>query len=481
MPLFRGATITRWQTGPALVIVLSALAMLVALLQTILVPVLGTMSKTLGISTVAVSWVVTINLLAAVVLTPILSKAGDLFGRRRIILWSTVAVVVGSLLAAMTSSFVILLIARVIQGATFCFLPLAMGILRDNIAIEKLPLAMSLVTGAIGIGAGAGLVTTGVLTKASPNYHTIFWFVAAVSFVLLFFCIAIIPADKGAVAGKIDWWGGITLGISLVLLLLFFTQGNVWGWMSLVSMACAVGSVVVFSVWLWVERHVEEPLVPPAMLRDRTLGATNIISFFVGFGIFLVFLGITAFVQVPAEHGHGFGATVFQTSIIYLLPAGAIGIIASPLGGFAVSRLGSRSTLIMCSFLGIAGYLQLFFWHSEPWHIIFGSVVCNASFSIGFAAIPAVIVSVVRLEETAVANSLASLTRSAGSAVASALVVTLIAAYLMPDGQPSVRAFEVIFLIGAASMTMCLVLALLAIGPKSDLVKTTMAPTDHLS
>ncbi|WP_313406139.1 MFS transporter [Aeromicrobium sp.] len=434
-----------------------------ALLQTMAVPVLAKMSDDLDVSTAAVGWVVTINLLAAAVLTPVLSKSGDLHGRRALVLGVVAAVAIGSFVAAVTSDYWILLAARAVQGASFCLFPLSVGILRAHLPARRLPLGMSFLTGAISVGAGAGLVLTGLLTHGDRDYRNIFWFTMAIALVLFALGWFVIPRDTPQRAGRVDWWGGLLLGIGLVLVLLPMTQGNSWGWGSPLTLGCLASAVVVLSLWLVVEGRVPEPLVPAAMLRNRTLASVNAVGLFIGFGMFLVFLSLTALVQVPDTHAHGFSASVLETSLVYMLPAASIGIIASPLGGVWVGRFGGRATLVAGSLLGLAGYLQLLLLHDRAWQVILGGVVTNAAFSIGFAAVPAVVVSVVRPEETALANAMASLSRTAGSALGSALVVALIANHLMSDGHPDDSVFVIAFAIGAATMALSVVITLVGV------------------
>lgn len=471
----RAASPTR-SSGVALVAVLAMLSTVTALLQTMAVPVLGKMSRDLEVSTAAIGWVVTINLLAAAVLTPIFSKFGDLHGRRRVVLVVIVAVALGSLLAAVTSDYWLLLLARTIQGASFCLFPLSVGILRDNLDLRRLPLGLSFLTGAISVGAGAGLVLTGILTHGDRDYRNVFWFTLAVAIVLLALSAKVIPKDRPHTTGRVDWLGGLLLGVALILLLLAMTQGNAWGWTSLATTGSIAGAVITFVVWLAVEGRVSEPLVPVAMLRDRTLASANAIGFFIGFGMFLIFLTITALVQVPASHGHGFSASVLETSLVYLLPAASIGIVASPLGGMWVGRFGGRATLLVASSVGLLGYLQLLAFHEEAWQVILGGVITNAAFSMGFAAVPAVVTSVVRPQETALANAMASITRSSGSALGSALVVALIASHLMSDGHPRESVFAVAFVIGAASMALSVVITLIGI-PRREALAAAMPAT----
>lgn len=457
------AVVTSRPPGGGLVVVLALLSSVTALLQTMAVPVLGKMSADLEVSTAAIGWVVTINLLAAAVFTPVLSKSGDLHGRRTVLLVVVSTVAIGSLIAAVTSNYWVLLAARVVQGASFCLFPLSVGILRTHLPLRRLAVGMSFLTGAISVGAGAGLVLTGLLTHGDRDYRNIFWFTLAVAVVLLVLAVLVVPPDPPAGSGRVDWLGGLLLGAGLILVLLAMTQGNAWGWTSPTTLGCAVGGLVVLVVWQLVESRVAEPLVPVAMMRHRTLASANIVGFMIGFGTFVVFLALTALVQVPRWHGHGFGAGVLETSLVYLLPAATIGIIASPAGGLCVTRFGGRATLFAGSLLCLVGYLQLLWWHDHPWQVILGGVLTNAAFSIGFAAVPAVVVSVVRPEETALANAMASISRSTGSALGSALVVALIANHMMGDGHPDESVFTIVFTIGAASMALSAVVTLVGI------------------
>ena len=102
-----------------LIAALSVVALTVAVLQTGVVPVLGVIARQLNASTVDVSWAVTANLLAAAATTPLIGRLADLYSKRRVLLVVLTVVLAGSLLAALTSSLPLLIVARVLQGASF--------------------------------------------------------------------------------------------------------------------------------------------------------------------------------------------------------------------------------------------------------------------------------------------------------------------------------------------------------------------------
>ena len=447
-----------------MVAVLMLLSMLTALTQTIVVPILGKISEALGESPTATGWAVTVNLLAAAVLTPLMSKAGDLHGRRRVLLAVLASVAIGSLLGAMTSSLWALLVARVLQGASFCIFPLSIGVMREHLTPRRLPFAMSLLTGMISVGAGAGLVVTGVLTHGDRDYRTVFWMAGAVSVVLFALTLLLVPRDRSRGRGRLDWAGSAVLGAALVLFLLPITQGNSWGWTSRATLGAFTASAAVFVLWWWLQSTTTEPLLRLEVLRHPTLAAVNLVGFFIGFGVFLIFLALPPLVQAPAEHG-GFSASVLETSMVYLLPAALIGVVASPVGGALVTRFGGRAALVTASVIGVAGYAQLALWHAAPWQIVLGGVLTNAAFNMGFAAVPAVIVSIVDHGETAIANAVSTLGRSAGSAMGSAMMVALLAGHLGPSGHPDEGAYVTAFLIGLATMAVSLLVSVVAVPP----------------
>lgn len=83
--------------------------------------------------------------------------------------------------------------------------------------------------------------------------------------------------------------------------------------------------------------------------------------------------------------------------------------------------------------------------------LITGSLLVNGAVSLAFAAMPALIVAEVLPTQTGVANSVNSISRSVGSSLASALVVTLLASEVLPNGLPRESAYVTSFVLGAVA------------------------------
>jgi predicted MFS family arabinose efflux permease len=436
-----------------------------SLLQSLVVPVLGTIEDQLGVSAGAAGWVLTANLLAAAVLTPVLGRLGDLRGERPVILGILVAVAVGTLLAIVTSSLPLLLLGRILQGASYGLFPLSISVLRRELPEARLGVAMSVVSSTLAVGGVAGLVATGLLVGEDGDYRRPFWIGLAVTVLSLVLTARLLPHRAPSGSGRVDWWGALVLGAGLALLLLPVSQGNAWGWGSPATLGCLTGSVLVLAAWVFLQRRTAQPLVRPAMLADRRTIVPNIAGLMTGVALFASFLAVLQYVQAPPEiAGYGFGASMLAAAVIYLLPGGIAGIVVAPLAGRAVTRLGALPTLLAGAALGVGGFLLLAFLRGQPWLVVVAGLLTQLSVTVAYAALPALVVQAVRADETGVANAVNSIARSVGQALGSTVAVALIAAGLDPvTGFPRGSAFTQVALIGAAATLAVVVVALLGL------------------
>ncbi|WP_347058184.1 MFS transporter [Blastococcus sp. HT6-30] len=453
-------------TRPAvLVLALSLGVTTLSLLQSLVVPSLGRIEDQLGISAGAAGWVLTANLLAAAVLTPVLGRLGDLKGERPVILGILAVVSLGTVLAIVTTSLPVLLTARVLQGASYGLFPLSISVLRRELPEGRLSVAMSVVSSTLAVGGVAGLVATGLLTGDGGDYRHPFWIGLGVALLSLALTAWLLPARPVAGTGRVDWWGAIVLGAGLVLLLLPVSQGHTWGWASPATLGCLAGAVAVLAGWVVLQRRTPHPLVRPAMLADRRTIVPNLAGLMTGVALFASFLAVLQYVQSPPEvTGYGFGAGVLEAAVVYLLPGGVLGILVAPFAGRVVTRFGALPTLAAGALSGVAGFGVLVGLRAEPAWVIVAGVLTQLSVTVAYAALPALVVDAVEEEETGVANAVNSIARSTGQALGSTLAVTLIAGSLDPaTGLPRAIAFTLVALIGLGASAVVVVVALLGL------------------
>jgi MFS family permease len=199
------------------------------------------------------------------------------------------------------------------------------------------------------------------------------------------------------------------------------------------------------------------------MLTRRPVLLTNLATVFVGMGLYFGFLGLTQFVQIDrAAAGYGFSASVLHASVVFLLPGAITGFVTATLSGRFIDRFGARPVLVSGALTGIVGFLWLALAHSLPWQVIAAGILVNAYISLGYGALPALVVSEVDGDETGVATGVNAIARTVGSSIAAAAVAVLLGRSAGATGLPSEHAFVVIFLAGAVTAGLAMVLIALS-------------------
>ncbi len=96
--------------------VLSLSALAYSILSSAVIPALPELQAGLHASETGITWLLTGFLLSASVGTAIIGKLGDMYGKRRLMIWTLLILAAGTLLAALAGSLPVLIAARVIQG-----------------------------------------------------------------------------------------------------------------------------------------------------------------------------------------------------------------------------------------------------------------------------------------------------------------------------------------------------------------------------
>ena len=325
---------------PGLILAALVLAMLAfTVVQTSVVPILPTLAGAYHLTTATVAWVMTANLLAAAVLTPLLGRMGDLYGRKWVLVLSVGGLVAGSALAFSVHSWTALLAARALQGLGGGILPLAIAVIRDELPREKVTGAVSLVSASLGVGSGLAMVATGWIMQ-HWTYQTVFLMgliLGAVALGAVLFAIRHDPVEDRD--GAMDPLGTGLLAVWLGALLLALSEGEAWGWGSASVIALFVGAVLGLLLWILVELRTAHPLVDVRVLAKPAVAVPNISGFCVGFVMYAAFTMLADFTQTPGLAGYGFGASILHSGIL-LLPSAVGSFLGAPIGARLIRRFG---------------------------------------------------------------------------------------------------------------------------------------------
>src|ERR1700728_3993173 len=282
-----------------------------ALLQSLVIPVLPTIQHSLHTSQNTVTWVLTAYLLSASVFTPILGRVGDMFGKERMFVVTLSALALGSLLAALADSVGVMIVARAIQGIGGGVLPLAFGIIRDEVPQEKVPGVVGIIAALTAAGGGLGIVLAGPIVDLF-GYHWLFWLPLIVVSIAAVAAHLFVPESPVRTPGKISWGAALLLSGWLVAMLIAVSEAPTWGWTS--SKVLGLFGIAIFLAiaWVLVESRSKQPLIDMQMMKMPAVWTTNLVALLIGVGIYAIFAFIPEFLQTPSTAGYGFNASITE-------------------------------------------------------------------------------------------------------------------------------------------------------------------------
>lgn len=447
---------------PRLIVpVLAFCGAVVAVMQTLVVPLLPHVPGLTGSSPAAAGWLVTITLLTGAVFTPVLGRAGDMYGKRRVLLASLGVLTAGSVMCAVTSDIGWLIGGRGLQGTALAVIPLGISIIRDELPPERILPSIALMSSTLGIGAAIGIPAAALVVE-NFDWHAMFWASAALGLFDCLLVLWIVPESPLRTAGRFDAPGTLGLAVTLVALLLAITQGAAWGWTSPRTLALLATALVVGALWGRYELRTGSPMVDLRVSARPAVLLTNVAALLVGFAFYANSLVTAQMVQEPTSTGYGLGASIVVSGLC-LLPGGLAMVVLSPVSARLSAAYGPRTALALGAAVMTCGYAVRFFTSHALWLIVSGATVVACGTALAYSALPALLMRAVPVSETGAANGLNTLMRSVGQACCSAAVAAVLAHVTFQAGgrtAPTLHAYLLIFLIAAGASLAALAAAL---------------------
>ncbi|MDU0367019.1 MFS transporter [Microbacterium sp. KSW4-17] len=444
------------------VLVLALAGLCSSFMFTLVVPIQSQLPQLLNASRDDTAWVVTSTLLAAAVITPIAGRLGDMYGKRRIVLVLLVVMIIGSVVAALSTGISGMIIGRALQGAIVGVVPLGISIMRDVLHENRVDSAIALMSATLGVGGALGLPISALVAE-NTDWHWLFWIAGALGAVVFGLILWIVPVSVLRTAGRFDYLGAVGLAVGLIGVLLAVSRGNTWGWTSPLTLSLAIGGVVVLLLWGWFELRIKNPLLDLRVAARRPVLLTNLASIAMGFALFTSNVAYPQMLELPVATGVGLGLSLLAASLV-VMPSGLVMMVLSPISGTLARTIGPRVLLVAGSISLILAYGFSLIFSTEVWHFVVANVLIGFGIGFGYAAMPMLIMRAVPPTETGASNGLNALARSLGTSTAAAIVGVVLATLSTGDGEtrvPTAQAFQVSFLLGIGAAAVALVLALL--------------------
>jgi MFS family permease len=417
-------------------------------------------------------WMLMGYLVVTAVLVVTFGRLGDIFGRVKMYN-AGFAVFSGASLALSlcpytgTHGALWLIGWRVVQGIGGALLMAnSTAILTDAFPVAERGMAMGINMVAAIAGSFIGLIAGGVLSAI--DWRAVFWINVPIGVFGTVWAYLKLRETGQTTRARIDWWGNLTFGVGLVMILVGLTYGLLphghdgMGWTGPWVLFELIGGVVVLLVFGWIETKVPDPMFRLDLFKIRAFWTGNMASLLSSIGRgglqFMLIIWLQG-IWLPL-HGYSFERTPLWAGI-YMLPLTTGFLIAGPVSGWLSDRYGARPFATGGMVVAAVSFLLLSFLPADFKFPIFASLLLLNGIGMGLFAAP---------NTTGIMNSLPAAQRGAGSGMR---------ATFMNSGMVlSIGIFFTLMIVGlAASLPHSMSTALIANGvPQNTAVSVAKLP-----
>jgi MFS family permease len=426
---------------------------IVSSLGMLLVP---TISTEMHVEVHTAQWMLTVNLLAGAIATPVMGRLSDGPHKKRLLLVALGVIFAGSVLAAVAPTFPVFLVGRALQGLSYGIVPVTIALARRYVEAPRVQSSISTLSVTVASGLGIGYPLTGIIAGLGA-YQLAFWFAAVFVLTAVVVVWKVVPAgpDDRAPVTTFDFPGAALLGLGLGLLLLGISQGPAWGWASVPTVGCLVLAVLLLATWARWELTVRHPLINLRVLRNGEVLLANVAAIGLGAALYIGMSVASLVAQGSSSTEYGLGVPVVWAGFV-ILPLSVGSFVANRLVRRAAHRIGLVSLLPVGAVLMAAAGTLLWFAHSQLWELMLGMIVFGLGLGSSYAAMPALIARRVAAEELGSSVSFNQVLRTVGSSFGTAVSAAILAAHAGAGGEPTGRGIDLTFEVGAV---VCLLLS----------------------
>lgn len=375
-----------------------------------------------GLSDEGVTWVVNAYSLAFGALLLPGGRAGDLLGRRRVLVAGLGLFAGASLAAGLASSPGLLIAARTAQGlGAAAIAPAALALTVDLFPPGPARGRALGVWGAVsGAGGAAGVLLGGILTQAW-GWPWIFHAVALGTVLVLLAVAALVPRGGGRATGRFDVPGTVTVTLALTCLVWALTRARGAGWTDPGVLGALLAALVLSAAFVVVERRRPDALVPPRLFATGRVAGGNLLMTLLG----SVWIALFFFLPLYQQQVLGMSALATGAGQLPFAAGNMLGALAAPR---LARRAGGTVTLtaaLLCEAAGLVWLSRIDSGGSYAVDVLGPIVLAGLGLGVAFVRLTALCVDGVPGPDAGLAGGLVNTTRQIGGVIGLAALATL--------------------------------------------------------
>ncbi|NKY60657.1 MFS transporter [Nocardia flavorosea] len=410
--------------GAAVLTVVCAAQFMVVLDISVVNVALPSIRTSLGLSDVALGWVVNAYALVFAGLLLLGGRLADLFGRRRMLLAGLGAFAAASLAGGLADSGAWLIGARAVQGlGAAVTAPVTLAILTATFAEGRARTRTLAVWTALGLAGGtAGNLLGGVLTEWGTWRSTLLINVP-IALAAIIVAGRVIAVDRPVAPPRLDIAGAVLVTGGLVALAYGIGEAATHGWAAAPAVAgIGVGALLSMAFLLVEAGYAVSPLIPVRLWRIRSVVAGNVLLLLAGACLNPMWFLLTLSMQA----GLGYGP--LQTGLAFLphtVVAIVIGVWVTP---WLMRRVEGRALIALGALMAAAGFVWQAQLTPDSAYIV-GILGPAVVFSVGAGLlntpVTAAVMSGVAQGDAGAAAGLMNTSKQIGAALGLAVLITV--------------------------------------------------------